>query len=255
MITGGIDVGAKTVKVVILKDGEIAGKAMVMKGFDAQEAIKKACDGAFKEAAISRGDVENIIATGKGAEEAKFLTDNLTAEVTADARGIFKLFPDVRTLIDVGAEEGCAVKVDNEGKVVDFAVNERCAAGSGTFVESMSRVLEMSLEEFGRASLDSDKTIAINAHCAVFAESEVVSLVHAKHQKTDISRAVHDAMAEHVVSMVRRIGLEKPIAMVGGLSRNVGFTEALNRVLEAEIRIPAEPEFVGALGAALLAAE
>jgi len=158
-------------------------------------------------------------------------------------------------VIDVGAEEGRAVKVGADGRVVDFVVNEKCAAGSGTFFEVISRMLEMSLEDFGKASLESDRGIPMNAHCTVFAEAEVVGLIHAGQEEKDISKAVHDAVADRIVSMVRRIGLETPVALIGGVSLNVGFVTALNRELETEIRVPPEPEYVGALGAALLAVE
>jgi len=255
MITAGIDVGARTVKVVILKDGEIAAKAIATTDYEIQEAIENTYKGTLIEAGLSKSDVENIIATGTGAEEARFMTPNLTTEVAADAQGIFRLFPDVRMVIDVGAEEGRAVKVGAGGRVVDFVINEKCAAGSGTFFEVISRMLEMSLEDFGKASLESDREIPMNAHCTVFAEAEVVSLIHAGQEEKDISKAVHDAVADRIVSMVRRIGLETPVALIGGVSLNVGFVAALNRELETEIRVPPEPEYVGALGAALLAVE
>ena len=162
---------------------------------------------------------------------------------------------DVRTVIDVGAEEGRGIKIEADGKVIDFAVNEKCAAGAGAFAEAMSRALEVSLEEFGQISLKSDKTIPMNAQCAVFAESEVVSLVHAKTPKHDIAKAVHDAIASRIVSMVRRVGINKKIALVGGVSHNPGFLDALERALETEVVVPENPDYIGALGAAIVAGE
>jgi benzoyl-CoA reductase subunit D len=254
MITAGIDVGARTTKVVIVKNGRVAAKSRHYTAFETRRAIETAMDDAGKQAGIGRGDIEKMIATGTGAVQAEFLTRNVITEVTADAAGIFTLDPSIRTLLDVGAEEGRAVRIDNEGVILDFVVNEKCAAGSGTFVETISRALEVSLEDFGKISLDSDNDIPTNAHCVVFAESEVVTLIHSKYEKKDIAKAVHSAIAERIVSMLRRIAIEKPIALVGGVSRNVGFVSSLNHDLQTEVKLYDEPEYVGALGAAVLAA-
>jgi benzoyl-CoA reductase subunit D len=155
----------------------------------------------------------------------------------------------------VGAEEGRAIKCDEQGKVQDFAINEKCAAGAGSFTEAMARALEVPLDDFGKISLQSSKTIPMNAQCAVFAESEVVSLVHSKTPKADIARAVHDAIASRIVSMVRRVGINKDVALVGGVSNNPGFVDSLNRALEVEVIVPKDAEYIGALGAALVAGE
>ena len=254
MITAGIDMGAKNVKVVILKDGKVLAQSMALGGFDQQETAEQVLDEALRQAQRPQGDVEHIIATGVGRKIPSFAEDNVT-EVGADAIGVHFLFPSARTVIDVGAEEGRGIKCDAAGRVIDFAINEKCAAGSGTFTESMARAVEVSLEEFGKLSLKSTKSIPMNAQCAVFAESEVVSLVHAKTPKEDISRAVHDAIAERISSMVRRVGVEKNVALIGGMARNVGFTDALQRSLEADLLVAEEPEFVSALGAAIIATD
>jgi benzoyl-CoA reductase subunit D len=251
MITAGVDCGAKTVKVVILKDGKIIGKAMKLAGIDTA-AAEEMYDAALAEAGVTRDQVEKVVATGAGKEEPEFKNDVVT-EVGAGARGIHELYPDVRTLIDVGAEEGRAIKVDEAGKVVDFAINEKCAAGSGAFVEAMSRALEVPMEEFGEFSLTSTEAIPMNAQCAVFAESEVVSLVHMKISKPDIARAIHDAIADRITSMVRRVGIGEKIALVGGMARNIGFIKSLEEDLETKVLIPDDIEFVCALGAAYVA--
>jgi predicted CoA-substrate-specific enzyme activase len=254
MITAGIDYGAKTVKVVALEDGKIKGRSMALAGFDTKVAAHKAFEEVLKQAGIAREDVQRVCATGSGAGEPLFRDMSIT-EVGADARGAVHLIPKARTVIDVGAEEGRAIRVDERGKVVDFAVNERCAAGAGAFVEAMARALEVSLEDMGKLSLQSIKAVPMNAQCAVFAESELVSLVHAKTPKPDMARAIHDAIADRIVSMVRRVGMKPEVVLIGGVARNVGFVESLNRDLETEVRVPEGPEFVGALGAALIAAE
>lgn len=253
MITAGLDIGAKTIKIVLLKDGAIIGKALIMAGYDVRESLKKAWEAVLPKAGIAMSQIDRIIATGAGKKEAD-MAQGRVSEVSAAAQGAIFLDNRVRTVIDVGAEEGRAIRINAEGKVVDFAINEKCAAGTGAFTEAMARALEIKLEELGPLSLQSTQAVAMNAQCAVFAESELVTLVHAKTPKPDMARAVHDAIADRVVSMVRRVGLEKEVMLIGGVAKNVGFLKSLNRELEMEVIVPEEPEFVSALGAALLAA-
>ncbi len=252
MVTMGIDIGAKTVKVLVLKDGEVLAKDIAIGGLEEKKVAIELFEGVLKKAGLSRNDVACVVATGAGRKSAPYFDDEIT-EIGAAAKGAHFLFPSVRTIIEVGAEEGRGIRCGDGGKVIDFVINEKCAAGSGAFTESMSRAMEVSIEDFARLSLKSTKSIPMNAQCAVFAESEVVSLVHAKTAKEDIARAVHDALAERVVSMVRRVGIEKDVALIGGMARNPGFIDSLQRSLEFEVLVPQDPEFVGALGAAIAA--
>ena len=252
MITAGIDMGAKTTKAVILNDDRVVARSLVLTGFEQQQAADKAMADALSQARLSKSDIQAIVATGAGRQAVSWIKGNVT-EVSADARAMAFLNTHVRTVIDVGAEEGRAIKCTPNGKVADFAVNEKCAAGAGTFVEAMARALELKLEEMGPLSLQSTTAVPMNAQCTVFAESEVVSLIHQKTPKPDIVRAVHDAIASRITSMARRVGIEKDVALIGGLAHNAGFVEALQRGLEADVLVPADPEFVGALGAALIA--
>ncbi len=254
MVSIGVDMGAKNVKVVVLRENEVIGKALVTAGLDTEGALKEALQAASEEAGIDYDEVGNITATGAGRKDVPMARDELT-EVGAAARGALFHFSDARTVIDVGAEEGRGVRFDAEGRVIDFVINEKCAAGAGAFTEAMARALEVPLEEFGPLSLQSDREIPMNAQCAVFAESEVVSLVHAKTPIQDIARAVHDAIASRITSMVRRVGVEERVALVGGLAYNVGFIDSLNRDLETEVLIPPDPEYTAAIGAAVVAAE
>lgn len=253
MITAGIDVGAKTTKAVILKDGQVVGKAKVLTGFDQLEAANKAYEEALQQAGLSRADVAKVVATGVGKDVLDFADDKIT-EIGAAARGGVFVLPAARTVIDVGAEEGRAVRCDAGGKVADFAVNEKCAAGAGTFVETMARALELSVEEMAKISLESTKEVPMNAQCTVFAESEVVSLIHAQTPKADIARAVHDAIASRISSMTRRVGIEREVVLIGGVGHNVGFVESLKRDLGVDVHVPEDPEYVSAIGAAVAAA-
>lgn len=254
MIVAGIDVGGKNVHVVILKDGKIIAKSFAPTGINKAKAAESAYDDVLRNAGLTREDIQRIVATGSAARRATF-ADSVIPDAAADARGAIELIPSTRTLVDVGAEEGRAIKLNSEGKVLDFAVNEKCAAGTGTFVDAMARALEVDVEEMAHMSLKSTTSIPMNAQCAVFGESEVVSLIHAKTPKQDIARAVHDAIAGRIGSVVRIIGIEKDVVIIGGVANNVGLVDSLKRDLGMEIIVPDEPEYVSALGAALIASQ
>lgn len=251
MITAGIDLGAKTIKVVVMEDGEVLSRVKVFSGFDQEITSAQAFQEALKRAGVETTSGIYVIATGMGRRWAPFAQATVT-EVTAAARGILGRDSEVRTVIDVGAEEGRAILITPEGKVKDFVVNEKCAAGAGTFVESMARALEVTIDQFGQISLTSQNAVPMNAQCAVFAESEVVSLLHARTPKPDIARAVLDAIASRIVSMARRISITPKVALIGGLALNQGFIESLKRTLEMEVIVPEHPEYIPAEGAALV---
>lgn len=161
-------------------------------------------------------------------------------------------------MIDIGAEEGRVLRIDDQGKVKDFGINEKCAAGAGAFIEAMARALEVDITTMGDLSLKATKQIPMNAQCTIFAESEVVSLIHQKTLKEDIIRAVHDAIADRNTSMVRQIGIEQKVALIGGVANNIGFIDSMERNLGFDLLVPKEviaPEYVSALGAALIAIE
>jgi benzoyl-CoA reductase subunit D len=255
MITAGIDCGAKTTKAAIFKDGAIIGKAMVPTGFDPDKAVRGSLDIAAKQAGVARADIRRICGTGSG-KNAVRIADGSVNEIKAMARGAFYFFPKARTVADVGAEEVRAARLDADGRPVDFAVNEKCAAGAGAFIESMARALEVGIEEMGPLCLQSDRQITLNAQCAIFAESEVVGLIHSRIAKPDISKAIHDSIAGRVVSMIRRIGVNEDVVLLGGLGRNPGFTASMTRQLKvSRLHIPSDPEFGAAVGAAVAAAE
>ena len=252
MIVAGIDVGGKNVHVVVMKDGNILAKSEGATGIKKAEAADKFYDEALKQAGLKREDVGTVVATGSGGKRAAF-ADGYIADAAADARGVIKLMPSARTIIDVGGEEGRAIKINAEGKVQDFAVNEKCAAGTGTFVDTMARALEIPIEEMAKISLQSTRLVPMNAQCAVFGESEVVSLIHQRISKPDIAHAVHEAIAGRVGSVARIVGLESDIVMIGGVARNVGFMDSLRRELSVDVAVPDDPDYVGALGAAIAA--
>ena len=253
MLTAGIDMGTQRVKVAILKDNQIIAQNQNFCGFEPTKAAEQTFEEALKSAKLSRDDLQHVTATGSGVNMVPF-KDSTISMMGADARAGTYFFPSARTVIDVGAEDARAVSCDEKGIMLDFVVNARCAAGAGTFIEAMARALEVELEEMGSYSLKAERASPINASCVIFAESDVVSLIHREEPKAEIARAIFDAMAERVSSMVRRLGVKPDVVLVGGVAKDVGFVASLKRILGIEIVIPEEPLFAGAVGAALIAA-
>jgi benzoyl-CoA reductase subunit D len=221
-----------------------------MTGFDQRESAQKALDAVLEATGVAPETIDRSAATGAGRADAPGDAYEVT-EVSAAALGAVHVDGAARTVIDVGAEEGRAVKTTDDGRVVDFAINEKCAAGSGAFTEAMARALETPVEQIGPLSMASTQAIPMNAQCAVFAESEVVSLLHAKTPKADIARAVHDAIANRIVSMARKVGINEEVIVIGGVANNVGFVASVEREMELKVKVPEDPEYVSALGAAL----
>jgi benzoyl-CoA reductase subunit D len=254
MITVGMDLGTQSVKAVVLREGAVVGRKQVFSGFDPTKAAEQAMYEALRQANFQKSDVSYFVATGSGMDMAPFVNSTVSM-MGADAKGAIYVFQKARTIIDVGAEEARAVKCDEKGIMVDFVVNERCAAGAGAFIEAMARALEVKLEEMGPLSLKAERASPINASCVIFGESDVVSLIHRQESKPEIARAVFDAMADRISSMVHRLGVNPEVVLAGGVAKDVGFVASLNRKLGINVLIPAYPEYVGALGAALVAAK
>jgi benzoyl-CoA reductase subunit D len=252
MIVSGVDAGGKNIHMVIMNDGEILVKGEAPAGINKADAAERLYAELLGKADLTREQVDRVIATGSAGKRVGFAS-GVIPDAAADCRGVHRLVPSARTIIDVGGEEARAIKTNDAGKVVDFAVNEKCAAGTGTFVEAMARALEMPVEEMAKSSLQSTQAISMNAQCAVFGESEVVSLIHQRTPKADIARAVHDAIAGRVASVARIIGLESDVVMIGGMSLNEGFVDSLRRETGLDITVPTDSGYVGALGAAIAA--
>ncbi|MBU3946939.1 MAG: CoA activase [Proteobacteria bacterium] len=257
MITMGIDVGASSTKAVIMDGNKILAKYCHLAGGekeqDEEQVINNALNGVLAKAGIGRDAIGKIVATGGGGKKVGF-ADDVATEISSGAKGAIFEVPASRTVVDMGAEKAAVAKCDTDGNVVDFATNERCAAGAGAFIESMARALQSDLETFIKLHFESDKNIPLNAQCAVFAESEVVSLINTEGVTTaDISRAINKAVAERCSSMVRRVGMENVVTVIGGVSLNKGFIDGLEGFLKTKISVPEDPIFTSAVGAALIA--
>jgi bzd-type benzoyl-CoA reductase Q subunit len=250
MISIGIDAGARNIKVVILNDEKIVNKTIVAAGFNPAISSQEALSKAIAQSGLAQADMKQIIATGANAEMVSHATGTV-GMMRAIAKAGSYLFPNARTVIDVGAEDARAVKCDSKGNVEGFVANDRCAAGAGAFIEAMTRALELNLEEMGKLSLTSEKAIPMNAQCVIFGESEVVTLIHQGASKADIARAVYDAMSDRISSMVRRLGINPDVVLMGGAARDIGVINSLKRNLRVDLFIPEEPEFAAAIGAAL----
>ncbi len=253
MISVGMDLGTQRVKAVILKDGKVLARAQAFAGFDPTKAAEQAVEQALTEANLKLSDIAHFTATGSAMDMAPY-NKTTVSMMGADAKAGVYLDPAARTIVDVGAEEARAVRCDERGLMVEFVVNERCAAGAGAFIEAMARALEVKLEDMGPLSLKAERASPINASCVIFGESDVVSLIHRQESKPEIARAVFDAMADRVSSMIHRLGVNPDVVLVGGVAKDPGFVASLNRKLGLNVVIPEFPDYVGALGAALTAA-
>jgi len=254
MITIGYDLGAAYSKVVILKDGKVIGKGLAKTTLEPEESLIAARKAAMAEAKIEEGHINKVGVTGSGRKLVKN-PDVEAMDVSADAVGVNYLNKEIKTVIDVGGEEARAVKVSADGKAINSAVNDKCAAGAGAFCEAMARAMQVTLLEFAEYSLKSKQRIPINAQCAIFAESEVVSLVSEETPREDICRAVHDGISERLTSMAKRVGIEEKVGLIGGAVMNKGLVQSLKDSLGMDATVLPDPQFVSALGVALMAAK
>lgn len=248
----GVDIGSLTTKVVLVNSGgEMMGRAAARSGFSGKDAAARLTSELLDKAGLRPGDVAATVATGYG--RVTYPADREVSEITCQARGIAHLFPGSRTVIDIGGQDSKVIKLLPGGKVADFAMNDKCAAGTGRFLEVMAGALEVPLEEAGDLALRASNRCSISSFCTVFAESEVVSHVASGASKEDILAGVCDSVAVRVASMTSRTGLEAEVVFTGGVARNKGVVEALGRQLGCRLHIPGDPVITAALGAALFA--
>ena len=255
MFVAGIDIGSLTAKAVIL-DGhaQVVGQALVPTGAISKKAGETSFEMALKMAGIKASDIKYILSTGYGRKNIPFANGEMT-EISCHAKGAHNLFPEVRTIIDIGGQDSKAISINEAGILTGFMMNDKCAAGSGRFLEVMARALEIELDRMGELSLRSTKNIQISSMCTVFAESEVVSSVANGCDPSDIISGIHHAIARRVSIMVEHIGVKERVMMSGGVAKNIGVVRALENELHTTLLIPKEPQLVGALGAALIALE
>jgi predicted CoA-substrate-specific enzyme activase len=252
MIVAGIDIGSITAETVILQNNLILSSSIVPTGANSRTAAERSLTAALKQASLRQEDLAAIVTTGYGRASFPSATKTIT-EITCHARGAFFVYPETRTVIDIGGQDSKVIRLDKQGRNVDFQMNDKCAAGTGRFLEVMARALEVKLEDLGRLSRSAQRTIKISSMCTVFAESEVVSLIAENQPQEVIIRGLHDAIADRILGMVRRVGVEEKVTLTGGVAKNEGVVLALEERLGVKVFVPPEPQIIGALGAALLA--
>jgi (R)-2-hydroxyacyl-CoA dehydratese activating ATPase len=238
--------------VLLDQDARILSFCIIPTGADGKVAGEKAYRSALMKAGLSVDDVASCVATGYGRTSAEYANKTVT-EITCHARGAFHLFPRTGTIIDIGGQDSKVIRLAPTGKVLDFAMNDKCAAGTGRFLEVMARALEVTLEDMGPLSLASTREISVSSMCTVFAESEVVSLVARSVSRQDIINGIHAAIVSRISGMMDRVKPEAELTMTGGVAKNAGIVVQIKRKYHQEINIPEEPQITGALGAALIA--
>ncbi len=243
----GIDIGSRSIELVVLEDEKIIESKQADSSFDPMAQARKLLESV---------EYNHIMATGYGRHlfELSFETPTVT-EIKAYAVGANALFPDVRTILDIGGQDSKAIALNKNGKVIKFEMNDRCAAGTGKFLEIMAHALGFGLDEFGVEALKATKDLHINSMCTVFAESEVTSLVAKGEDRREIALGLHRSVARRAVGMLKRVSFEGYIIFAGGVAKNLCMCRLLEDALEQKITVPQNPQMVGALGAAILAGE
>ena len=251
----GVDVGSTQTKAVIVDaDRRIVGRALIGTGANVSRAAENAFVKACEDAGLAREAVGYVVGTGYGRYKVTFGDAQIT-EITCHARGAHSLFPATRTVIDMGGQDTKAIKVGADGSVVDFSMNDKCAAGTGRFLSAAADVTGVGLDEIGPLSLRATAPVRLTSVCTVFVESDIMSYLAQRKTIEDILGGVHKAIATRTMSLVRRVGVEEEITFTGGVSRNVGMVQALAEVLGKPVNVGEDGHYMGALGAALFALE
>ena len=253
MYVMGIDSGSTSTNAVIMDgDRKIVASAVVRTGAKSGESAQRILDEVLSEAGLKREDISWIVSTGYGRVSIPFADENVT-EISCHGRGAHYFNPAVRTILDIGGQDSKAIRLNEKGEVADFVMNDKCAAGTGRFLEMIARSLEVDVDELGPIALQSKEDIEITSMCSVFAESEVISLIANNREKTDIANGICRAVANKSYSLLKRVGLEAEFMMTGGVAKNAGVVRAVEEKLGTKLYICPEPEIVGAAGAALYA--
>ena len=252
MYTMGIDVGSTASKCIVLKDGqEIVGKSLVSVGAGTSGPAR-AIREVLENCNMKREDMGYVLATGYGRNSLEGIADQQMSELSCHARGAYFLFPKVRTVIDIGGQDVKILEIEN-GMMVNFAMNDKCAAGTGRVLDVMAPVLEVKVEDLAPLGAQSTVEVGISSTCTVFAESEVISQLAKGTDKRDIINGIHRSVASRVVGLAHRIGVRDEVVMTGGVAQNYGVVNALQKELGHEIHTSPLTQYNGALGAALFA--
>ncbi len=251
----GVDSGSTQTKGIIVdEDGKIVGRALLDTGANTVRSSERAFRAALENAGVEANAVKYTVGTGYGRYKITFGNTQIT-EITCHAKGAHHVFPGTCTVVDIGGQDTKGIRVGQDGEVVDFVMNDKCAAGTGRFLGVAAEVLDLPLDDLGPISLEAKKPVDISSTCTVFAETEIMSYLAQKKKLEDILMGMHLAIAARTVSLVRRIGMNQQVTFTGGVSRNRGMVHALEEALETPLNVSEESQYMGAIGAALFALE
>jgi predicted CoA-substrate-specific enzyme activase len=248
----GIDVGSTTTKAVLIDtSGKVTAQYLLATGASAKQSVQRCLE---KIASMSKQDISTIpiISTGYGRSQANLATKSVT-EITCHGIGIHSLNKDIKTIIDIGGQDSKVIRIASNGRPTDFELNDKCSAGTGRFLEVMAQVLEIPMHELGLLALKAKSPALISSTCTVFAESEVIGRIGAGDTPANIAAGIHKAMAAKIATLSQRVKVVNPVALTGGVALNPGFRFFLAEQLQTELWVPEEPQYTGALGAAILA--
>jgi len=252
MITAGIDIGSITTKAAVMADGKLLGTRVIFTGYNSEAAGRRVFEELLDELRLDPSAVRKIISTGYGRNSVTFVNKSMT-EIICHGAGAHYLNPGVRSIIDIGGQDSKVIVIDEKGKVKNFAMNDKCAAGTGRFLEVMARALEVDLDGFGTLSLKAGSPSKISSLCTVFAESEVISLISKGEKRENIIAGIHESIAARVAAMANRVGIVPPVVMTGGVAKNRGVVKAMEKKLGVSIDVSPYAQVNGAIGAAVLA--
>ena len=251
MITAGIDIGSVSTETVIFDGDKIIAYDIMQTGPNSKKTAEKTLAAALSKANLNESEIQSSISTGYGRENVEIANKQMS-EITCLAAGAAFLYPDIGGILDIGGQDSKAIRIGENGRILDFAMNDKCAAGTGRFLQVMANVLGVSIESLGELALSSTKKAVISNMCTVFAESEVISLIHHGWAIEDIANGLHDSISERAIGLLRKVKADSSILLTGGVIKNKGVVKALAKHLEVPPIIPEEPQIVCALGAAVL---
>ncbi|MFB0532857.1 MAG: acyl-CoA dehydratase activase [Desulfatiglandales bacterium] len=251
-IYAGIDIGSLSSEALLLGQDGVLAYSIMSTGANPRRAAGKCLEDALAKAVLDEKAISAVVATGYGRIRVPF-ADREVTEITCHARGAHFLFPRTRTVIDIGGQDSKVITLDGQGRVSDFVMNDKCAAGTGRFLEVMAAALETELTDMGRRSLYAKRGVSISSMCTVFAESEVISLIAEGYGEGEIIRGLHEAICRRIFGMTKRLRVREEITLSGGVAKNQAIAETLKALFGIRINVPEEPQIVGALGAALYA--
>jgi len=254
MYVAGIDIGSAATKSILLNDKKIIASYIIETGPQSRATADEAMKGVLSKCGLSLSDLRYIVATGYGRINVP-CADEVITEIACHAKGVNALFPKARTILDMGGQDCKAIRIDDKGRHVGFAMNDKCAAGTGRFLEIMAQILKVPLEEIGPLSLEADEDINISNICVVFARSEVARHLRRGVSKANILVGLHASIADRVYSLLKRVGIEADFVISGGIGKNIGVVKRVEAKVGICAHISENPQIIGALGAAYFAKE